>query len=67
MEKSRQTKSRRDYSGIFLVLILIGIAVVVLGLMMAVAQSARSRTSIARAEHGVPQQARFMTPQQIYH
>ncbi len=68
MEKSRQTKTGRDYSGVFLVLILIGIVVVVLGLMMAVAHStARSRMALARAEPGVTHQAGFMMPQWIYH
>lgn len=73
MEKSRQTKPGRDYSGVFLMLILIGIVVVVLGLMMAVAHStARSRLALARAEHGLVDRARshqahFMAPQRIYH
>jgi cell division protein FtsN len=68
MEKSRQTRSGRDYSGVFLMLILIGIVVVVLGLMMAVAHStARSQLAQVRAEPGVMHQARFVTPRWIYH
>jgi cell division protein FtsN len=68
MEKSRQTRSGRDYSGVFLMLILIGIVVVVLGLMMAVAHStARSRMAQARAEPADTHQARFVTARWIYH
>jgi cell division protein FtsN len=68
MEKSRQTKTGRDYSSMFLVLILIGIVVVVLGLMMAVAHStARSRMALAGAEPADTYQARFVTPRWIYH
>lgn len=68
MEESRQTGPGRDYSGAFLVLILIGIVVVVLGLMMAVAHSnARPRTSLTRFEHGATHRARAVAPHRIYH
>lgn len=67
MKKSRQTTPGRDYSGVFLMLILIGIVVVVLGLMMAVAHStARSRIANARAEPGVMHQVRTAAPR-VYH
>lgn len=71
MEKSRQTKPARDYSGVFLLLILVGIVVVVLGLMMAVAHStARSRIEVVRAQQGIEQgvvhQVRFVMPRWIY-
>jgi flagellar basal body-associated protein FliL len=61
MKKSRQTGPGRDYSSAFLVLILIGIIVVVLGLMMAVAHStARVRIAASRADCRAAQQARFV-------
>jgi len=68
MEKSRQTKPGRDYSGVFLVLILIGIVVVVLGLMMAVAYStARPRATPIRFERGITHRMHPVAPHRIYH
>ncbi len=67
MEKRRQTGSGRDYSGVFLVLILIGIVVVVLGLMMAAAYStARPRTTPMRFERSITCR-HPVAPHRIYH
>lgn len=68
MKKSRRTRPGRDCGSAFLVLILIGIIVVVLGLMMAMSHAtARLPAALERAEQGVSHQVRSVAPHRIYH